>query len=129
MSSHLISARHLSDAVVAVLGQDVVRRYKETHADFEAFPDKVAFQLNDTHPTIAVAELMRVLMDENKLGWTKSWDMTTKVPVARAGSARLAGDSVQSLLLGWTLLCNTSCRRSRPVEYFVWLCGPGISGM
>ena len=63
-----------------VLWQDVVRRYKETHTDFEAFPDKVAFQLNDTHPTIAVAELMRVLMDENKLGWTKSWDITTKVP-------------------------------------------------
>lgn len=59
--------------------QDVVRRYKETHSDFDAFPDKVAFQLNDTHPTIAVAELMRVLMDENKLGWTKSWDITTKV--------------------------------------------------
>ena len=57
----------------------MVRRYKETHTDFEAFPDKVAFQLNDTHPTIAVAELMRVLMDENKLGWTKSWDVTTKV--------------------------------------------------
>ena len=62
--------------------QDVVRRYKETHTDFEAFPDKVAFQLNDTHPTIAVAELMRVLMDENMLGWTKSWDITTKVPAA-----------------------------------------------
>ncbi len=66
----MLSAAHL---------QDVVRRYKETHTDFEAFPDKVAFQLNDTHPTIAVAELMRVLMDENKLGWTKSWDITTKV--------------------------------------------------
>ena len=64
----------------ALLWQDVVRRYKETHTDFDAFPDKVAFQLNDTHPTIAVAELMRVLMDENKLGWTASWDVTTKVP-------------------------------------------------
>ena len=63
----------------AVLRQDVVRRYKETHTDFDAFPDKVAFQLNDTHPTIAVAELMRVLMDENKLGWTASWEVTTKV--------------------------------------------------
>ena len=62
-----------------LLRQDVVRRYKETHTDFDAFPDKVAFQLNDTHPTIAVAELMRVLMDENKLGWTASWDVTTKV--------------------------------------------------
>jgi len=59
--------------------QDVVRRYKDMHTDFEAFPDKVAFQLNDTHPTIAVAELMRVLMDENQQGWTKSWEITTKV--------------------------------------------------
>ena len=66
--------------MAALLWQDVVRRYKETHTDFEAFPDKVAFQLNDTHPTVAVAELMRVLMDENKLGWTASWDVTTKVP-------------------------------------------------
>jgi starch phosphorylase len=60
--------------------QDVVRRYKDIHgADFSVFPEKVSFQLNDTHPTIAVAELMRVLMDENGLGWTKAWDVCTKV--------------------------------------------------
>lgn len=62
--------------------QDVVRRYKETHSNFDAFADKVAFQMNDTHPTIAVAELMRVLMDENNLGWTRSWELTTKVQTA-----------------------------------------------
>ncbi len=56
-----------------------MRRYKDTHDSFDQFPDKVAFQLNDTHPTIAVPELMRVLMDENKMGWTKAWDITTKV--------------------------------------------------
>ncbi len=59
--------------------QDVVRRFKEFHTDFEEFPDKVAFQLNDTHPTIGVAELMRLLMDENNLGWTQAWDVTQKV--------------------------------------------------
>jgi len=59
--------------------QDVVRRYKELHTSFDAFPDKVAFQLNDTHPTIGVAELMRLLMDENNLGWTQAWDITQKV--------------------------------------------------
>lgn len=56
-----------------------MRRFKDAHTDWELFPDKVAFQLNDTHPTIGVAELMRVLMDENALGWTKAWDITTKV--------------------------------------------------
>jgi len=60
--------------------QDCVRRYKDAHPDnWELFPEKVAFQLNDTHPTIAVPELMRLLMDENKLGWTKSWELCTKV--------------------------------------------------
>ena len=59
--------------------QDVLRRYKETHVGFDEFPQKVAFQLNDTHPTIAIPELMRLLMDENKLGWTKAWELTTQV--------------------------------------------------
>ncbi|KIY92686.1 starch phosphorylase [Monoraphidium neglectum] len=59
--------------------QDVVRRYKDSHPDnWDLFPQKVAFQLNDTHPTIAVPELMRVLMDDHKLGWTKSWDIAAK---------------------------------------------------
>jgi glycogen phosphorylase len=60
--------------------QDVIRRFKEGNPDnWAAFPDKVAFQLNDTHPTIAVPELMRQLMDENGLGWTQSWDIAQKV--------------------------------------------------
>jgi glycogen phosphorylase len=60
--------------------QDVVRRFKEANPDnWDIFPEKVAFQLNDTHPTIAVPELMRLLMDEEHLGWTKSWTICCKV--------------------------------------------------
>ena len=52
---------------------DIVKRYKRRHASFDAFPDKVAIQLNDTHPSIAVAELMRVLIDEEGLEWGTAW--------------------------------------------------------
>ena len=55
-----------------------MRRYKEIHSTFDEFADKVSFQLNDTHPTVGVAELMRVLMDENDLGWTAAWETTCK---------------------------------------------------
>ncbi len=65
--------------MVCVSVQDVVRRFKETHGSLDAFPEKVSFQLNDTHPTIGVPELMRVLMDEHGIGWTKSWEIVTKV--------------------------------------------------
>jgi glycogen phosphorylase len=55
---------------------DIIRRYKSRHETFDAFPDKVAIQLNDTHPAIAVAELMRVLVDEERLDWDKAWEST-----------------------------------------------------
>ena len=57
---------------------DVVRRYKKHHESFAAFADKVALQLNDTHPAIAVAELMRVLVDEEHLGWDEAWSTTCR---------------------------------------------------
>ena len=57
---------------------DIIRRHKRTHDTFESFPDKAAIQLNDTHPAIAVAELMRVLMDLEGLGWDEAWDITTR---------------------------------------------------
>ena len=57
-----------------------MRRFKETHSSFDDFGTKVVFQLNDTHPTLAVPELMRLLMDEQGLGWTRAWDICSKVP-------------------------------------------------
>ncbi|MBM6830221.1 glycogen/starch/alpha-glucan phosphorylase [Anaerotignum lactatifermentans] len=59
--------------------QRVVERFKKHHSDFHELPDKVAFQLNDTHPTVAVAELMRVLVDENDVPWDDAWEITKKV--------------------------------------------------
>jgi starch phosphorylase len=58
--------------------QDIIRRYKKTRSTFDDFPDKVAIQLNDTHPAIAIAELMRLLVDVEELEWEKAWDITVK---------------------------------------------------
>jgi starch phosphorylase len=59
--------------------QDIVRRYRRAHSDFDAFPDKVAIQINDTHPAIAVAELLRLLVDVEGVDWGKAWDITVRV--------------------------------------------------
>ena len=59
--------------------QRVIDRFKKDHSDFKLLPEKVAFQLNDTHPSIAVAELMRVLVDENDVPWDEAWEITTNV--------------------------------------------------
>ncbi len=58
--------------------QEAVAKYMRTHDDIRNFHEKVTFQLNDTHPTVAVAELMRILMDEYGLSWDEAWDVTNK---------------------------------------------------
>ncbi|MET0008345.1 MAG: glycogen/starch/alpha-glucan phosphorylase [Candidatus Thiodiazotropha sp. 6PLUC9] len=58
--------------------RDVMREWKESHPNFDNFADKNCFQLNDTHPSVSVAELMRQLMDEQNLSWKKAWEITSK---------------------------------------------------
>ncbi|XP_077143439.1 glycogen phosphorylase, muscle form [Ranitomeya variabilis] len=72
--------------VVAATLQDIIRRFKSSkfgcrdavRTSFEAFPDKVAIQLNDTHPSLAIPELMRLFVDVEKLDWDKAWDLTVR---------------------------------------------------
>ncbi len=64
--------------LVACSLADAVRRFRQGNVAWSAFPDKVALQLNDTHPAMAVPELMRILVDEAHLGWDEAWDITTR---------------------------------------------------
>ncbi len=64
--------------LVACSLADLVRRFRQADADWSALPEKVAIQLNDTHPTMAVPELMRILLDEAHLGWDEAWDLTKR---------------------------------------------------
>lgn len=60
--------------------KDIIRRYKRAHGnDFSEFADKIAIQLNDTHPTIAIPELMRIFVDEERIEWERAWDICYKV--------------------------------------------------
>jgi glycogen phosphorylase len=64
--------------LVACSLADLVRRFRHGNADWGALPDQVAIQLNDTHPSMAVPELMRILLDEAQLGWDEAWDLTRR---------------------------------------------------
>ena len=72
--------------MVAATLQDVIRRFKASKFGskdgmgtvFDAFPDQVAIQLNDTHPALAIPELMRIFVDIEKLPWAKAWEITKK---------------------------------------------------
>jgi starch phosphorylase len=62
--------------LVACAMRDIVARYRRDHSAFETFPSKIAVHLNETHPALAIAELMRILVDERDLGWDAAWDIT-----------------------------------------------------
>jgi glycogen phosphorylase len=64
--------------LVACSLADLVRRFRQTNDDWSALPERVAIQLNDTHPTMAVPELMRILLDDAHVGWDEAWDLTRK---------------------------------------------------
>jgi glycogen phosphorylase len=64
--------------LVACSLADLVRRFRHDNEDWNVFPEKVAIQLNDTHPTMSVPELMRILLDDAHLGWDQAWDITQK---------------------------------------------------
>jgi starch phosphorylase len=64
--------------LVACSLADLIRRFRKTNPDWRTLPDKVGIQLNDTHPTMAVPELMRILLDEAHLGWDEAWDLTQR---------------------------------------------------
>ncbi|GLU22950.1 hypothetical protein SLE2022_389860 [Rubroshorea leprosula] len=84
--------------------QDIIRRFKDTHSNFDEFPEKVALQLNDTHPSLAIAEVMRLLVDVEHLGWDRAWDMVCKIfsftthTVSREGLEKIPVDLLSSLL-------------------------------
>src|SRR5262244_1958311 len=64
--------------LVACALADLVRRFRRSNADWSTLPEHVAIQLNDTHPTLAVPELMRILLDDAHLGWDQAWDLTQR---------------------------------------------------
>ncbi|EQD56993.1 Glycosyl transferase, family 35, partial [mine drainage metagenome] len=64
--------------LVACSLADIVRRFRAEGGEWSTFADRIAIQLNDTHPAMAVAELMRVLLDDARLGWDQSWELTVR---------------------------------------------------
>ena len=62
--------------LVSATIQDIIRRYNKGHLHLDALPDKVAIQINDTHPALAIAEMMHILVDREELSWDKAWELT-----------------------------------------------------
>ena len=85
--------------LVAASLADLVRRFRRTNNDWRVLPEKVAIQLNDTHPALAIPELMRILLDEAHLGWEESWTLHKKPwPIPTTSSARSPGEVAANLV-------------------------------
>lgn len=84
--------------------QDIIRRFKEAHNNFDELPEQVALHLNDTHPSLSIAEIMRILVDEEHLGWDKAWNIVCKIfsftthTVVAEGLEKIPVDLLGSLL-------------------------------
>jgi starch phosphorylase len=85
--------------LVACAIADLVRRFRHANADWDALPAKVAVQLNDTHPALAVPELMRVLVDDARLGWDRAWDLTRRTLAYT--NHTLLPEALEKWPLGW----------------------------
>ena len=103
--------------------QDAVARFKAKHGgDWQLLPEKAVFQMNDTHPTIAVAELMRLLIDEQRLDWDAAWGLTQKVaaphwqtkyafaPPQTQGAAEVSRNGSRASWPGEQPSCLVRCR-------------------
>jgi len=81
-SDHLAEGKELrlkqQYFLVSATFQDIIRRFKKHEKSFDSFPDKVAIQLNDTHPVLAIPEMMRILIDMEGYGWDYAWDITVR---------------------------------------------------
>ncbi|XP_039117647.1 glycogen phosphorylase 1-like isoform X2 [Dioscorea cayenensis subsp. rotundata] len=84
--------------------QDIIRRFKDSHSSFDKFHEKVALQLNDTHPSLAIVEVIRVLVDEEHLSWKEAWDIACNIfsytthTVVPEGLEKIPVDLLGSLL-------------------------------
>jgi glycogen phosphorylase len=85
--------------LVAASLADLVRRFRRSNNDWSQFPEKVAIQLNDTHPALAVPELMRILLDEAPLGWDQAWDITQRTLAYT--NHTLLPEALEKWPLGW----------------------------